>query len=88
MRSGVMVGRAEHHNLEPRARSEGMATRRGVWQVAAYSLPPDRYILGMGVPRTLTIVRGRWGEFLATDWRGFRGLRLRVWQVAAIWGGR
>ena len=44
---------AERHNLKPRARPEGMAARRGVWQVAAYSLPPDHYVLGMGVPRTL-----------------------------------
>ena len=50
---------AERHNLEPRARPEGMAARHGVWQVAAYALPPDCYILGMGVPRTLTFVRGR-----------------------------
>ena len=32
--------RSVHHKLEPRARSEGMATRRGVWQVA--TTPPDR----------------------------------------------
>jgi hypothetical protein len=35
MRSGVFVFRAKLDYLEPRARSEGMATRRGVWQVAA-----------------------------------------------------
>ena len=46
---------AEHHNLEPRARPEGMAARRGVWQVAAYSSPPGRHVLGMGVPRTLRV---------------------------------
>jgi hypothetical protein len=56
------VAGAEHHKLEPRARSEGMAARRGVWQVAAYALPPDCYVLGMGVPRTLTFVCGRLRE--------------------------
>ena len=43
--------------LKPRARSEGMATRRGVWQVA--TTPPDLYALGMGVPKALTAVCGR-----------------------------
>jgi len=53
---GSLVAGAERHKLKPRARSEGMPTRRGVWQVA--TTPPDRYALGMGVPKALTVVCG------------------------------
>jgi len=56
----MFVAGAEHHNLKPRARSEGMATRRGVRQVA--TTPPDRYALGMGVTKAGTCVVARVGD--------------------------
>jgi len=41
--------------LKPRARSEGMATRRGVKQAA--TTPPDRHALGMGVLKAPLLAR-------------------------------
>lgn len=58
----MFLAGAKHHKMKPRARSEGMPTRRGVWQVAP--TPPDRYAAGMGVPAApavLSCACGRWG---------------------------
>ena len=81
-----MVG-AKRNYLKPRARSEGMATRRGVRQVA--TTPPDHYALGLGVPKALTVVcdvclwvwllgrrSGAAGRPAAPDGRGAVGRRV------------